>query len=74
MSNKKTKMPVTERALIQRINRKLAADDEVLRTARSERVRLEVGQYYTANVRANCHVRRDTDLEQLGRVGCHSGL
>jgi hypothetical protein len=47
------KLPVSERATIQRINRALASQDMVLRTARSERMRLDVGHWYVVNTRVN---------------------
>ncbi len=59
------KVPVGERALAQRINRKLRHDDELLRKTR-ERWVPEMGNYYTLsfnNVIQDMHV----DLESLGR-------
>ena len=39
------KISVTTKALIQYINRKLKAHNEVLKISRSERMRLDVGEY-----------------------------
>jgi hypothetical protein len=63
----KTKVPVTMRALMQRINRKLKPDDEVLKVARSERVEQELGKYYTLDHRRNVLIHKDVDPEELGR-------
>ena len=44
-------VPVSERALIQRINRKLASDLEVLKTARGRRAEFDLGRYYVIDLR-----------------------
>ncbi len=64
---KPTKMPVSERAIIQRINRKLKPDLEAVKVARSERMRLDVGQFYVIDYRMNAIIHHDVDLEQWGR-------
>ena len=63
------KVPVTARAAIQRINRALAQDDMVLRTARGVQEHINVGHYYVVNTRINGVVYRykDVNLEDLGR-------
>jgi hypothetical protein len=69
MTKSGSKVGITSRALIQRINRKLAPD-EVLKTARTERVRLEFGDYYVIDVGINGIIEKDVDLESLGhRLG-----
>lgn len=60
------KVPITMRALTQRINRKLAEDDEQLKKAGSAKSRQEVGDYFIINVRLNAVVRLDVDPEALG--------
>jgi hypothetical protein len=62
-----TKVPVTVRALIARINRKLAPDLQ-LKIARG-RARVDVGDYYVVNTRINGVMQRykDCDPEELGR-------
>ncbi len=60
-------VPVSRRALIQRINRALRKDDKILKTARSERVRLDLGDYYIINTRRNLLTDKQIDLESLGR-------
>ena len=67
MGEKKQRVPVTVRALIQRINRKLALQDESLRKARTENVRLTVGDYYIVDVMRNCIAHREVDIEEQGR-------
>ena len=59
-------VPVTERALLQRINRRLAKDGEQVRKARTERARLELGDYYRIDVSGNVIVGKDEHLEKLG--------
>jgi hypothetical protein len=55
------------RALTQRINRKLAQDDEQLKKATGARFRQDVGEYYVLNLRLNAVMRQDVDPESLGR-------
>jgi hypothetical protein len=67
MMAKQAKAAITERALIQRINRKLWHDDEVLKTARSERARFDLGDYYVLDWRINGIVGKNVDPEEMGR-------
>ena len=53
VSSKGHKVPVTERALIQRINRVLRKQDMVLKTARGWRMHVDMGHYYVVNTRIN---------------------
>ena len=53
------------RALIARINRKLAADGEVLKAARSERAASSVGLFFI--VRGNRIASEQVDPEALAR-------
>ena len=52
-AKKQQKVPVTNRAVIQRINRRLKADDEVLKKARGAAAQGSLGDYYIVNVRYN---------------------
>jgi hypothetical protein len=64
------KIPVSERALIARINRKLAQDDEgeELRKSRSEYMKREWGTYYIVNTRLNIIKGwKLFDLEELAK-------
>jgi hypothetical protein len=62
-----TKVPVTTRALIQRINRRLAREDEQLRASRGWRLESNVGRYYVLDLTRNVVTRIHVDIEALGR-------
>ncbi len=67
-----TGVPVSRRALEQRINRKLAPDGEVLRRKRSDWCRYgrgwnAKGDYYLLDLNTNFLVDEGFDLEDLGR-------
>jgi hypothetical protein len=61
------KMKVTTRAVLQRINRKLAPGMEKLCVPRNENMRLAVGDYYILDIRLNGVVSKDVDPEALAR-------
>ena len=64
----KKKVPVTMRALIQRINRKLAIErGYVLKITRGNRWRGELGDYYAVDPKRNGIVREFIEPEDLGR-------
>lgn len=68
MAKTRAKVPITRRALIQRINRVLAKDGEVLKTNRHPGVgRDDLGRHYVVDVNRNFLVDRDVDLEEVGR-------
>lgn len=56
-------IPVTKRALVQRINRKLRKQDETLKAHRGA----NVGSYYRVDTEINGLLEDDVDLEDLGR-------
>lgn len=63
-----TKAPVSERALLARINRKLAKDGEkLLRCKQSSRAYAELGDYYIVDTGANVILSKNCDLECIGR-------
>ncbi len=64
---KDSKTPVSMRALIQRINRALAKEEEVLKTTRGERWFGDLGRHYVMNFNRNFVVAAHVDPEQLGR-------
>jgi hypothetical protein len=64
---KETRLPVSTRALIARINRKLAKRDEKLLTIRGK-WRLSEGSYAIINVRFNRHISSHVNLENTGRT------
>ena len=61
------KVAVTERALIQRINRKLKPDYEQLKISRSPRMEANVGRCYILDLRGNFVSSQDVDPESFGR-------
>jgi len=61
------KISISMRALIQRINRVLAKDNEVLKKSRSSRTSLSVGEYFVLDIMKNFISRTQVDPEQLGR-------
>ena len=60
-------VPISERALVQRINRALAKDGETLRKARSAQTASSVGEYFIVDVKKNSVARARVDLVELGR-------
>ena len=63
---KKYAVPISERALLARINRQLVKEDQKLVKTRSEKVKVEVGDCYLLNVERNAILRMPVDLEDLG--------
>ena len=61
-----TKAPVTERALVQRINRALALRGERLRAGRGRSVD-DLGDYFVVDVDRRAVVGKDITLEEYGR-------
>jgi len=57
----------TINAIEKRIRRKLAQDGQVLRKARNERVRFDLGGYYVTDVRTGGADYTHVDLESLAR-------
>lgn len=60
-------VPVTFRAVVQRLKRALAKDGRSLKAARSERVRLDLGAYYIVDNARNLLVDKHTDVVQMAR-------
>lgn len=60
------KVPLTARALLQRINRKLLPDSERIVKTRSRWVST-VGDYFRIDLNKNAVVDHDVNLENLGR-------
>jgi hypothetical protein len=59
--------PVSQRALIQRINRVLAKDNQHLKAARGRYWRSSLGDYYIVDPTKNFMVETKVSLEALGR-------
>ena len=60
-------VPVTLRALTQRINRKLATEGQKLLAARGETQKAEVGNHFIIDTEKNVVVAKNVDLEKLGK-------
>ena len=64
---KRPKMPVTMRALTQRVNRKLKPDLEMLRVTRGAQMQQDVGDYHVIDFRKNWITHKHVDPEQMAR-------
>jgi len=63
-----SKVPVSERALVGRINRALRDDDLMLRKNRpGGRAEQEMGRYFELNTRINGATQYHVDIEDYGR-------
>jgi hypothetical protein len=62
----KKKVPVSIRAVIERINQKLAAKGEILMATRQMKMTQHFGDYYILDLRGNV-VDMDVDPEKLAR-------
>ena len=60
-------MQIAPRAVIQRINRKLKPDLEMLRATRGTRMRLDVGDYHVIDFRLNAVIHTNVDVEIMAR-------
>jgi len=64
---KKERVAVSMRALVQRINRHLKENDEIMKSPRGRRMRWDVGDFYVIDAKRNFVVSKDVDPEALGR-------
>jgi hypothetical protein len=64
---KKGKVPVSTRALIQRINRAMRDDERVVKTTRGARALAEFGTYYVLDWNRNFIVDTRVDLGELAK-------
>jgi hypothetical protein len=62
-----TKVPVTERALLQRINRKLAPEWQAVRKLRGDSHVHDLGRFYGLDTYRNTIEATHIDLEAWGR-------
>lgn len=68
MTKKGVKVNITERALIQRINRKLGHDNQRLQTTRdTSRWIHDLGRYSIVDLQRNAICAQDVDLQELGK-------
>ena len=63
----RTRVKITDRALFQRINRKLKDEGEQLRTARTQDIESSMGRYFIIDLTLNSVIERNQNLEKLGR-------
>lgn len=63
---KKQSVPVTRRALIQRVNRVLAKDGQAVKATRG-RAAESLGCYFRLDIKHKTVLARNVNLEQLGR-------
>jgi hypothetical protein len=62
------KVPVTSRALMQRLNRALWEEDLMVKKTRPQgRARIDLGEFYLVNWRINGVADKNIDLEDYGR-------
>ncbi len=64
---KKGKVPVSTRALMQRLNRAMWDDDRMVKATRGRRAFIDLGEYYVLDWRINGIVETHVDLEELGK-------
>jgi hypothetical protein len=57
----RTQVPITMRALVQRMNRRLGQSGQVLRPARSEGIQVQLGNWYVIDTRQNTVVQQHVD-------------
>jgi hypothetical protein len=67
MAADKAGIPVTERALIQRVNRVLRSDGRILKVSRGDGARREVGRYYVVGFDRNAVRTLHVDIQELAR-------
>jgi len=61
------RVPVSRRAIVQRIKRKLAASGRRFKASRGSRARADLGEYYILNERRNVVAEKYVDLEAYAR-------
>jgi hypothetical protein len=62
-----TRLPISERALFQRIDRKLRLSGKKLGTSRTTQMETSVGRHYIIDMQRNSISRKSVDLIELGR-------
>jgi hypothetical protein len=61
------KVPVSERAVMQRINRLLAKDGEMLKKSRPSKFHNRLGDFYRLDVQHNAIIEMNVNLEALAQ-------
>jgi hypothetical protein len=60
-------IPITTRALLQRINRALFKSGKVLKATRGSHMRRDAGDFFILDLSRNKVLTKDVDLQVLGR-------
>ncbi len=63
---KNSKVKISDRALLARINRLLIKQNQKLIKCRSESCRQDFGDYYVIDVSLNAIIEKDIELEEIG--------
>jgi len=66
-TEKKVGIPVSEQALMRRINRVLAKENRVLRKPRGKQWWKDLGDYYVVDSSSNYLLKGHVDIEEFGR-------
>jgi hypothetical protein len=66
VKTKRGRVPVSKRAVLARVNRRLRMNGELLKRSRG-RYAADIGDYYVLDVGRNFIVRKHVDLESLAR-------
>jgi hypothetical protein len=65
--SKRPLVPVTERAVVQRLNRAMGKQGLKLKKARSARTETRVSEWYVIDITGNYVVQKDADLAALAK-------
>jgi hypothetical protein len=60
-------LPVSKRAVLQRINRKLRKNMEMVRTLRGHRWQSDGGRFFRVDLDRNVLIQKHVDLDQLAK-------
>lgn len=66
MVKSKGQVPVTQRALVQRVNRLLAKEDRVIKAARGGAA-VDLGDFYMVDTEINGIIEKHVDIEETAR-------
>jgi len=61
------KVPVSTRALMQRINRTLRVDEEMVKATRGEKAKTDLGDFYRLDLTHNAIIETHVDLEEMAK-------
>jgi len=67
MAKRPALVPITRRALITRVNRKLAENDEQLMVTRGDTPKIAIGDFWVRDNHKNCVIGKHIDLEEFAR-------